>query len=208
MDTAIANQSDVLPKPAIAARFPRLIYLNGPAGSGKTSLCNHLKAIDPGITSYHFAEPLWLMANELRNAMDPFSEDLDFDTQQAKATRMDGPATSLWREYLVDEANVLRKHLGPDVLGRIALPTVASYLQEGGFDTVILPATRTKEDMFHLMGLVNPRDQVLIRIERSVSSWANDNGSYLVPDIPSITLSNDGTLLDFFSTAIAFLTGD
>lgn len=189
--------------------LPRMIYLNGPKGCGKTTLAEGLNLTNPnGIVQIDFPVPLWTIADDILNQLGTLKDTdipLDFTKPDVKGTLIHADGPYRWREFLVEQANVLRKYFGPTVLGRIAARSAKTFFLQG-FDTAIFPNVRTPDDLVPLMALEPRREQVLIRIEREGATFENDNGQYIVPEgIMSITLSNNGTPAELITAALNFL---
>lgn len=199
--------NDVILPEKIPPRFPSLIYLNGPAGSGKTTLADYLCSLDPGIIVYHHATPLWHMADVIQSALHPDKEIIDFNLQDVKSLslRSDDSSPLTWRDFLLHQGAYIREAFGASILSTIAAAEARHYLLTNR-DTVIFPAIRTLDDLSSLLPLVPLKDQLLLRIERSGCSWEGDLGGYITPDITSVTIRNDNSLQDFFNTAVAYLT--
>lgn len=192
--------------------LPKLIYINGPKGCGKTTLADLLTTTNPnGICQVQFPMPLWEIADGMLHLMGRLSDTdppLDFASPDVKAAMInpnDMPGGPRWRDFLVDQANLLRKYFGPQVLGIIAARSTSIYEMQG-MDTIIFPNIRTHDDLIPLLPLAPRRDQVLIRLEREGATFEGDNGSYISPEgILSITLSNNGTTTELLTAALNFL---
>ena len=192
--------------------FPTLIYLNGPSTSGKTTLADKLISLDEkSILQYHFATPLWTVCDTLlehRLSINTGADaPLDFNSQEVKESRPFASALKTWREILIDLGNVTRNAFGSDYFSHAAAIATETMLLNG-IETIIFPTTRTLDDLSELVKLVPKRNQLLIRIERDGTSFENDIGNYLYPEIPSITMENNGTLDEFYTSVISYLTGE
>lgn len=193
--------------------LPSMIYLNGPAGSGKTTLANLLQTAYPSVAQVQFPLPLWEIADsilhqsgQLKDTDEPF----DFASQDIKASIIEGsgPPPTTWRDFLIEQGYLLRKHFGPDILSRIAAQSSKTLFMQG-IQTIIYPNVRTMEDLTTLIPLAPKREQVLIRLEREGKTWDGDLGGYLdtVPFL-TITLSNNSTPEELLKTALHLLEED
>lgn len=197
----------------IAPRVPSLIYLNGPAGSGKSALAEHLVSLDRGMTIYHHASPLWAMLDQIVGNNPETDAPYDFNDGELKKSPVlwSGKLSSYssaptYREALIALGYWTRNTFGPETLSRLAAESTRGLLVH--YDSVIFPGIRTPEDLSHLVPAADPQESLLIRIFRPSHTWDNDLGSYLDPeklDIPHVDLHNDGSLEDFFASALVAL---
>lgn len=192
--------------------LPCIIYINGPAQSGKTTLADALQrqALSASVVQLPF--PLWEIADlVLRSTgqLKDVDEPLDFASQAVKAALIIPEGTHRWRDFLVEQANLLRKFFGPDVLSRICAET-SHKLFIRGIDTIIYPNVRTTEDVAALIPLAPKREQVLIQLHRDGTTWENDNGYYLpaLPGILTLSLPNNGTPAEMITMALNLLEED
>jgi hypothetical protein len=183
----------------IAPRIPSMIFLNGPAGSGKSTIADHLVSLDRGFTVHHHASPLWTMLDAIVGVDPTTDEPYDFNDPAVKAAVVPncqpGFASPTFREALISIGKWTRDTFGPETLSRLAADAAADYLRN--FDSVIFPAVRTQED---LSCLIDPNiassEYLLIRLFRKNCDWYGDLGGYLdIPrlGIPSVDIVNDGT---------------
>lgn len=192
--------------------LPSMIYLNGPKGSGKTTLANLLQTAYPSVAQVQFPLPLWEIADSILHQsgrLKDTDEPLDFASQEVKAKLINPdrrPET--WRDFLIAQGKLLRNYFGHDILSRIAAES-SKVLFMQNIQTIIYPNVRTMEDLASLIPLAPKREQVLIRLERDGTTWDGDLGSYLdtVPFM-TITLSNNSTPEELLKTALHLLEED
>lgn len=194
-------------------RVPALIFLNGPAGSGKSAIAEHLVSLDRGFTIYHHASPLWAMLDQIVGADPSTGEPYDFNAPSVKVSFVpwsgkpcDPEAHPTFRDALVSLGAWTRDMFGPETFSRIAAAATNDLL--ASFDSVIFPAIRTPEDLSCLLDRASPQDYLLIRLFRPSCDWRGDLGGYLDPSkfsVPSIDIHNDGTLEDLFEKVLSAL---
>lgn len=198
----------------IAPRIPALIFLNGPAGSGKSLLAEHLVSLDRGFTIYHHASPLWAMLDAIVGDDPETREPFDFNRPSVKASFVrwtgrlaqneSGTRIPTYREALIQLGQWVRDTFGPGTLSRLAGDAAADYL-ENGMESIIFPAIRTPEDLSMLLPRAAAQDCLLIRLFRDGCTWDNDLGGYLDPstlDIPHVDIENNSTPEDLFAAAL------
>jgi len=184
-----------------------MIFLNGPAGSGKSTIADHLVSLDRGFTVHHHASPLWAMLDAIVG-LDPTTEEpYEFNDPAVKAAFVpwsSGDNIPTFREALISLGEWTRNTFGPETLSRLAADAAADYLRN--FDSVIFPAVRTRED---LSCLIDPNiassEYLLIRLSRRSCDWRGDLGGYLDPvalGIPSVDIVNDGTIEDMLAQVL------
>jgi hypothetical protein len=196
-----------LPPLLIAPRLPTLIFLNGPAGSGKTTLAEALVARDPdAVTQYHHASPLWAMMDCL-TSIDPETDAenwKDYNDPEVKAAPIPFAGPRLpdliptYRDALISLGQWSRDTFGPWALARLAVTATREYLTSG-FSTVVFPACRTMEDIELLAAVAGPKNCLLVRLFRDGHSFASDLGDYIPENylrLPTVDLHNSGTVED------------
>jgi len=194
----------------ITPRMPALIFLNGPAGVGKSTLANRLVEIASHgeIIQYHHASPLWAMLDCLiTNEANPNEPFFDYSGPKIKASPISWAGPTIpsklptYRDALVSLGQWARDTFGPWALANAALTATRECLH-AGFSTIVFPACRTLEDLELLVAAAGSQNCLLIRIFRDGHSFANDLGSYL-PErplgVPTVDLHNSGSLEDFYS---------
>lgn len=185
-----------------------MIFLNGPAGSGKSTIADHLVSLDRGFTVHHHASPLWAMLDAIVGLSPETDEPYDFNDPAVKAAVVPncqpGFSPPTFREALISLGEWTRNTFGPETLSRLAADAAADYLRN--FDSVIFPAVRTHED---LSCLIDPNiassEYLLIRLFRKNCDWRGDLGGYLDPvalGIPSVDIINDGTIEDMLTQVL------
>lgn len=195
-------------KPTLRPRLPRLLYLNGPAGTGKSTLADRLVDLDAGVYVYSHPLPLWMMADVLLGSDD--SDPLDFTLQDVKQSTYQKigvdqfPSQSI-RELLVNLGHFVRSNMGPAWLSQKAREAAIAAFEEG-YETVVFPSVRTLEDIELLTDLVPMSDQLMLHLSRPGFEWTGDLGAYILDaNLPSQHLSNHGSLEDFISSALSIL---
>lgn len=197
----------------LADRVPALIFLNGPAGSGKSAIAEYLSSLDRGFTIYHHATPLWTMLDQIVGDDPATGEPYDFSAPAVKSAYVpwngkpcDPEVHPTFRDALVSLGAWTRDMFGAETFSSIAAAATHELLQK--FDSVVFPAIRTPEDISRLLDRADRSDYLLIRLFRPSCDWRGDLGGYLDPskfDIPSIDIHNDGTLEDLYAKVLSAL---
>lgn len=194
---------------ALTPTIPRLIFLNGPSQSGKTTIANMLIDLDAGIEVYHHAQPLWAMLECIQSGGD-FSGDPtdepDYESQEFKDSLVPfypglkqsmNPPTQ--REVLIQLGRWVRAAFGNEKLGAMAATWTGSALDF--CDSVVYPAVRTPDDLGPLVRAAGKDACILLRIYRTGCEFTGDVGDYINPhDVDSaayglrtVDIHNDGT---------------
>lgn len=193
--------SDVIPTPILPPRFPRIIYLNGPDEWVNNSIAEFLAALDSGITIYNHNQPLWEMADLLVNHFHQDKEPMDFLSSEGKESKLTESSKS-WKIWFAGQKTFTRSNLGFDLFAQIAYKVMEKHFLLGG-ETIIFTQVETQEDLKPLTSFCSPKDQILIRLDGSTVPW--ENGSYIFPTIPSVTIDASVPLEQLQKTILAFL---
>jgi len=180
--------------------------LNGPKGSGKTTLCALLQGQDHDLCPVSFAEPIRnaLLATfypeELYTpgGMDLRQQDVKF--RPLPVPNAAGKSVTI-RDWMIWYGQQMHSAHGDDIFGRLALRTCD--LNSMHYPRFILDGTRTEGDIrpfYHLY----PGDCLLIHLHRPGHDWAGDMGSYLSAP-RSIRLDNVGTPADMLMSLASLL---
>ena len=189
---------------SLPPRLPRLIYLNGPPGSGCKTVANHLATLDSGIAIYHHFQPIWEMNDALNLRLRPGAEPLDFLSEDVQREVVGSRDTCTWRDFNLLMEGFLERHVDDYILGTFAA-TSAKEMLYGVVETVIFPDVEKVFDMFEIQRIAPVRDQLLIRLERDGCEWSGE-GDYIFSGVPSITIRNNTTIEDLNATVVAYLT--
>jgi hypothetical protein len=180
--------------------LPRFTFLNGPKGSGKTTLCALLQGQDFELCPVAFVEPI-------RNALLAiFYPDelytpggMDLRDQKVKFLSLPipnaaGKAVPI-RNWMLWFGAQMRSAHGDDVFGRLAMRTCD--LNAAYYPRFILDGARIEGDI-HPFYHLYPDDCLLIQLHRPGCDWTGDLGSYLSSP-HSINLPNVGKPTDMLT---------
>lgn len=168
--------------------LPRFTFLNGPKGSGKTTLCNLLVS-DPQVCVVAFAAPIRQACTATFFPDSQFDLDFDLRSQEKKNEYLPNSTVSI-REWMVGFGHWMRLLMGTTVFSEIALRTCME--NDFHYSRFVLDGTRTDDDLYAFMR-ANAKDCVLIQIKRRDASWDGDLGGYLCPfGLPVYTITNNG----------------
>jgi len=157
-------------------KLPTFVFINAPAGAGKTTLQRLICEQDNSAIAISFAEPL-RMALLGTFYPEQIFLGLDLRLEAEKQKPLEGSNISR-RQWMISYNEFLEARFGPNVLGDLARRTIERSRQLEGQRFIFDDARRVGN--VKPFGLAyGPQNCLLISIERSGCSWAGDNGSWL-----------------------------
>lgn len=182
---------------------PRIILLNGPAGSGKDSIGKEI--LNQGLTYSKirkFAEPLKRAVSAFFN-LTPAEYDFYFETYEGKNTRSYRFFGLTPREWLIKFSEDYAKvNGGKDVFGVLLADEIEKDFKEG-YETIIVTDSGFQDEALALLRKFDGKADVLIvRLHRNGYTFAGDSRGYItfkdfvVFNPMELDIDNDSMLSD------------
>lgn len=184
--------------------LPKYTFLNGPVGSGKTTLANLLLAQDPDLLKLSFADPI---RTALTATFYPDSlyepDSIDLTSHEVKDSLIPNTKVS-HRQWMIEFGKFMHKTCSPDIFGCIAWR--ASYELNVFYRRFVLDGLRTSGDILPFFLEEKKSDLLIINLHRREKNWDSDIGSYvIVPGVPFISLHNDAKPASMISALKRYL---
>lgn len=190
--------------------LPKYTFINGPAGSGKSSLATLLCKNDPSVWRESFAQPIRdVLYAVFYPEEGPISFTFDLRETEAK-TRLipysDNALTN--REAMISFSEKWMKPVfGEDIFGRLCLARCRD--QEMFYDRFVIDDSGFTPEAQYIISQVGAENCLLIRLHRPGCDFAGDSRSYIHLPVNSITLINDGpkpeSMLDALQLSLGHL---
>lgn len=171
-------------------QLPKFTFLNGPAGTGKSTLATMLLAQDPDLCLLSFADPI-RMALTATFYPDTLyvPSSLNLKDSQVKASLIPGTPCS-HRNWMVKFGEFMHATCGATIFGELAWRT--SYDSNVAYPRFLVDGLRTEADLAPFLREEKKDDLLIIHLARMGKTWKGDLGGYIVPSpCPFINLSND-----------------
>lgn len=180
-------------------RLPRLIFINGPLYSGKTTLINSLTHADAGMFAFSSGYPALAAVDVL---LHDYDEGSNWENEAWRKSVHPFVSTSRSYEQLVfDMLRFIETNCGPLFVGKKARAMYDKVRDE--YETVIVSIAQQKTYSIFIEGL-DLRDMALIRLHRKDTDW-NDRGEYIIDSrVASFDLANDGKAEDLLPKFMEF----
>lgn len=173
--------------------LPTFTFINGPNGSGKTSLANALGDLDHGLCHSSFADPIRsaLLATFYPDEM--YSGGLDLQSQKVKSSPLFDTGLT-HREWMIQYAQWMRSATNPYIFATIALrrcERLARHWPRFIFDDCRYPQEPAPFSLAY-----GPTECLIISLRRNGCSFTNPNevgeDLMLLPGARHIALNNNG----------------
>jgi hypothetical protein len=174
---------------------PKLILLNGPAGSGKTTSAKIL-SMEFNIPFMHVAETLKTRTCGLFNTRhewrwyedkkdEPLEDFLGLSPRQA---------------YIFVSEEVLKKKFGQDIIGRLVATQVAHYfafqVSNAHLPVMVLDSFSFIDELRCLKVVTDIRNMLIIRLYRQKHTFENDSRGYIMTEnVRTVDVENDNDIV-------------
>lgn len=162
--------------------MPRLILLNGPAGSGKDFAGEMLRRADPRrVVVEKFARVLKEHCHAAYSLVTPFGEPLPHDHFEARKEQPCHEFMGLRpRQVYIAFSELLMKPLhGKDVFGRILRDDLSAMLEMEPETDVVVTDSGFREEAEALLQAFGAENTTLVRLHREGRTFAGDSRSYI-----------------------------
>lgn len=173
-------------------QIPRIIFLNGPAKSGKDTLLQQLLDLDQSIGWERISEPV--KDAYLSLFYNGFFGDYDASSQEFKDAPCPVNEALTNRDGLILLGKAIIRDFGSDTLGAICGLRCKSAFDDGIYDTIVIPDARIEDQSIALLRRagVKPTESLLVNIYRNGTSFDHDLGAYYEGGaIPMLAIHNE-----------------
>lgn len=189
--------------------LPRFTFINGPAGSGKSSLAKALAFEDDNLWVEGFAEPIRAAIQATFFPDDGPMPARDYKDEMVKSAEFPfqtptGPIT--FRQAMISfSEDWMKKKFGEDIFGRLAFSRCVE--QEYFYDRFVFDDSGFTAEATPIITHASPENCLLIRLEREGKNFKGDSRGYITLPCKTITLLNDGTIADLLDKIALQLGG-
>jgi len=152
-------------------RLPQFIFLNGPAGSGKSTIARALAAQDANLSVCSFAEPIRMA---LLSTFHPeqMTQGIDLRDGAVKASLI--PSTGItYRQWMVAfSESFMKPLLGKQIFGDLAKRFVEDLTMY--YDRFCFDDSRFEEEIRPFALAFGGHNILIVRVEREGASWSNE----------------------------------
>lgn len=187
--------------------LPRFVFINGPAGCGKSTLATLLCEANPAVWREAFAEPIREM---LRTVF--FPEDSPIEgpdrvnfrdgeiKKQAllKLAGIEGQGLSV-RQAMIDfSEHYMKPRFDEDIFGKLLYKRCEALAP--WYSTFVIDDSGFVPEAQYVISKAGEGACLLIRLRRAGCSFVGDSRSYItLPNVPTIDISNDGAAAEMLA---------
>lgn len=187
--------------------LPQFTFLNGPNGSGKTSISNALAEQDSGLCQCSFASPIRLALLSVFHPDKMFDDSLDLREERVKSRLIYG-TNRTHREWMIEFGKWMKSYFNPYIFASIAhqnCERLMSHWNRFIFDDCRFPEEISPFSLGH-----GADSCLIITISRDGCDWHNPleigQSLLLTPGADHVALSNNSTIPDALAQLFTILS--
>jgi hypothetical protein len=181
--------------------LPRFLFINGPPGSGKTTLSRMICETNSEATTESFASPIremiWSVFFPEHVVSRPFDlKDTEIKKRElvalAKIEPTDPGSQTTVREAMIEfSENYMKKLFGEDIFGRLLWNRC--YEETQFYSSFVIDDSGFVPEAAYVVSRADASVCRLIRLHRSGCNYSADSRSYItLPGVQTLDLHNDG----------------
>lgn len=173
-------------------QLPKFTFLNGPAGTGKSTLASLLLAQDPDLCLLSFADPIRMALTATFYPDYLYTPNsLNLKDGNTKASLIPG-TPCLHRDWMIEFGKFMHATCGASIFGELAWRM--AYESNIHYPRFLIDGLRTSGDIAPFLREEKARDLCIIYLHRKGRAWGSDLGGYVDPKgAPYIGVHNDST---------------
>ena len=185
--------------------LPKFLFINGPAGSGKSTL-QKLLLSHGNCFAESFAEPI---RQTIYSVFFPEEGPIyyNFNLKHQEVKKKEFPFTTglkakTFRDVMISfSEDWMKPTFGEDIFGRLAFQRCVE--NDLFYDHFIFDDSGFAAEAMHIIKMASPENCALIRLYRDGHNFSNDSRSYIKLPCRSLDLYNNGTEADMLDSLAA-----
>lgn len=179
-------------------KTPKVIFFNGPPGSGKDQCSEFACSKSPNIQEYKMAKPLKDACHKLLGLSGGLKDYENLKPVDIGIILGGEPIGMTLRQFYIHiSENVMKPIFGKDIFGKLAVANIREMVKNQNAEIVVISDSGFVEEAMPVVQEVGIARALLIKLYRPGKDFSQDSRGYIdIPDVKTIELQNDGSLED------------